>query len=413
VDGSGGKNFAWQGYSNSIGNWIIVSRRNTGSFQVFTDEARAFYRPSITGHSNAKRSLVWYDDQNKVYRAHYNGSGWSCSIKASDGSHPNLSAGTATAKYVWTSGTSSPYQITISSEQLTKSNLEDVVYHRAGVLQDTANTSLLWVEWGEITLQTAKEEITLSPIVVPDLDLKLTPTSVFTYLDSEPFLIPEDATSIVWYQNIYGRGLQQLTQQGTANLTITVQFITAASDEPIGILHKSSLETAATESWEKGWLSADVSAYQGQSVVLRVTVADIAAELTEVVAGVVEIYQLAKEGTGKQQPPPSATTVEITPSAFALLPNYPNPFNPETKISYQLPEACQVTLTIYKLVGQEIGTLVAKRQPAGVHTARWDGKDAQGKELASGIYVYRLEARPINGGQAGAFVASNKLALVR
>lgn len=68
-------------------------------------------------------------------------------------------------------------------------------------------------------------------------------------------------------------------------------------------------------------------------------------------------------------------------------------------------EACHVTLTIYNLRGQQVKTLVDHDAPAGSHSVRWDGKDEYGHNLASGIYIYRLEA--------GSFVASKKLALVR
>jgi len=85
--------------------------------------------------------------------------------------------------------------------------------------------------------------------------------------------------------------------------------------------------------------------------------------------------------------------------------NYPNPFNPETEIRYQLPEAAHVTLKIFNLLGQHVTTLVDSEELAGEHSARWDGRDAGGRELASGIYIYRLEA--------GSFGVSKKLALIR
>ncbi|MFZ5519430.1 MAG: T9SS type A sorting domain-containing protein [Candidatus Zhuqueibacterota bacterium] len=100
---------------------------------------------------------------------------------------------------------------------------------------------------------------------------------------------------------------------------------------------------------------------------------------------------------------------QIEPSAppdkHILFQNYPNPFNAETTIRYQLPQASAVTLTIYNLLGQQIRRLVNERQLAGNYSIIWDGRDEQGTILASGIYIYRLEA--------GSFVSSKKLALVR
>ncbi|MDZ7342779.1 MAG: T9SS type A sorting domain-containing protein [candidate division KSB1 bacterium] len=88
------------------------------------------------------------------------------------------------------------------------------------------------------------------------------------------------------------------------------------------------------------------------------------------------------------------------PGEFLLFHNYPNPFNPSTVISYQLPVSSQVELSIYNLLGQKIMTLVSEKQTAGIHKFNWDGSG-----LASGVYLYRLEA--------GEFIQSKKLILMR
>jgi len=83
------------------------------------------------------------------------------------------------------------------------------------------------------------------------------------------------------------------------------------------------------------------------------------------------------------------------PSSFSLGQNYPNPFNPSTLIRYQLsavrgrPSA--VTLKVYNVLGQEVRTLVDKKQAPGSHSVIWDGLDNFGQEVGSGIYFYRLE----------------------
>jgi M6 family metalloprotease-like protein len=81
------------------------------------------------------------------------------------------------------------------------------------------------------------------------------------------------------------------------------------------------------------------------------------------------------------------------PKEFALNQNYPNPFNPRTLISYDLNRRMDnVTLRIYNLLGQEVSTLVDKPQEAGVYRVEWDGTDDFGRQMASGVYFYRLEA---------------------
>jgi hypothetical protein len=73
------------------------------------------------------------------------------------------------------------------------------------------------------------------------------------------------------------------------------------------------------------------------------------------------------------------------------LSNYPNPFNPETEISFSLPERTQVSLIIYNILGERVKTLVNGEVDAGTHTVSWNGKDEAGKQVASGIYFYRLK----------------------
>ncbi|RMH75971.1 MAG: T9SS C-terminal target domain-containing protein, partial [Calditrichaeota bacterium] len=93
------------------------------------------------------------------------------------------------------------------------------------------------------------------------------------------------------------------------------------------------------------------------------------------------------------------------PVHFELHQNYPNPFNPSTVIRYALPQTADVRLEIYNLLGQRIATLVNRRQTRGRYTVIWDGRDQSGKPVASGIYLYRLEADH--------FVQVRKLVLLR
>jgi len=77
---------------------------------------------------------------------------------------------------------------------------------------------------------------------------------------------------------------------------------------------------------------------------------------------------------------------------FALSGIHPNPFNPQTTISYSIPEASFVSLTIYDVHGRLVRTLVNQESPAGEHRATWQARDNQGRNVASGIYFARLEA---------------------
>jgi photosystem II stability/assembly factor-like uncharacterized protein len=103
--------------------------------------------------------------------------------------------------------------------------------------------------------------------------------------------------------------------------------------------------------------------------------------------------------------------VQQLPVSYDLLQNYPNPFNPATTISYALPEAAFVTLRIFNVLGQEVAQLVSEVQSAGVQTLRWEGRTNAGLQVASGVYFYRLEAKPVNGGSA--FTSIKKMLLLK
>jgi S-formylglutathione hydrolase FrmB len=96
------------------------------------------------------------------------------------------------------------------------------------------------------------------------------------------------------------------------------------------------------------------------------------------------------------------------PSAFSLSQNYPNPFNPCTTIRYKLPEAAHVTLTVYDLLGRDVKVLMNEKKPLGAYELKFDATD-----LASGVYFYRMHIRPANGSQAGDYVETKKLILLR
>jgi hypothetical protein len=82
----------------------------------------------------------------------------------------------------------------------------------------------------------------------------------------------------------------------------------------------------------------------------------------------------------------------VLPASSSLGQNYPNPFNPATHIQYHLAAPADVQLSIFNLVGQKIRTLSSGPQPAGTHVLRWDGRDDAGRQMESGVYLYRLEA---------------------
>jgi hypothetical protein len=105
---------------------------------------------------------------------------------------------------------------------------------------------------------------------------------------------------------------------------------------------------------------------------------------------------------------PDNVTGDETPKAPAasfLAQNFPNPFNPTTRIAFGLAAPGNVSLRIYDAAGRLVRVLVEGERSAGHYAELWDGRDSSGRAVASGIYFYRL--------RAGSFSETRKMALLR
>ena len=93
------------------------------------------------------------------------------------------------------------------------------------------------------------------------------------------------------------------------------------------------------------------------------------------------------------------------PSIYTLHQNYPNPFNPTTTIKYDLPEAQNVQVMIYDIMGRKVRTLVNEFQDIGYRTIQWDATDDYGRPVSAGMYIYTI--------QAGEFRKTRKMVLLK
>ena len=130
-------------------------------------------------------------------------------------------------------------------------------------------------------------------------------------------------------------------------------------------------------------------------------IGDVEAGSFEIASGVVFDPNLLRNTIPRGQ----TLEVRAVPSSFALNQNFPNPFNPETTILYDLADGARVELDIYNVMGQVVKRLVSEEQAAGRYRVVWDGSDAIGRNVASGVYFYRLNT--------GQFNAVRKLMLLK
>ena len=116
------------------------------------------------------------------------------------------------------------------------------------------------------------------------------------------------------------------------------------------------------------------------------------------------IYRLKQIDDDGQYEYSKELEVEVVPKQFALYQNYPNPFNPTTNIKFDLPEASKVELNVYNILGEKVATLLNKTLEAGYQQVQFNGRD-----LASGTYIYRIEV----SGSGQSFARTKKMLLLK
>ncbi len=102
----------------------------------------------------------------------------------------------------------------------------------------------------------------------------------------------------------------------------------------------------------------------------------------------IELVQVQSSSAVESESPASGK-----PDGFRLLSNYPNPFNPSTSIRYETGSTAFVHLSVHDVTGKAVATLVSREQPAGAHTASWNGLSSNGLAMPSGVYICRLHTR--------------------
>ncbi|UCF04511.1 MAG: T9SS type A sorting domain-containing protein, partial [bacterium] len=99
------------------------------------------------------------------------------------------------------------------------------------------------------------------------------------------------------------------------------------------------------------------------------------------------------------------TDVDETPKAYSLAQKFPNPFNTNTTIKFNMREKGHVTVRVYNVAGQLVRTLVNEVRDAGPHSIDWKGRNDSGKSVASGVYFYKMDTKN--------FVQTRKMVLLR
>ena len=192
-------------------------------------------------------------------------------------------------------------------------------------------------------------------------------------------------------------------------------YLAVVADERSGILSGDVLVRGSVERMQMGtemhhFLSASRAGEEGLRLVFAgAREVSGPGELLRIYAGVgPERVQLIRasfnDGRIVARLEGVAASIAV-PQAYALYANYPNPFNPETAIRFDLPQAETVRLEVFDLLGQHVRTLVDGWRAAGLHEVLWNGRNEMGAKVGSGLYFYRL--------RAGNFVQTRRMLLLK
>ncbi|MFQ5605305.1 MAG: S8 family serine peptidase [bacterium] len=370
-------------------------------------------RPTITGLAAAKAAIAYRRGSAYVFTRTFDGSYWS-SFASAAGMYPSFSIGSTQAKYVATTGSAAPYEIDLSSTTFSKSGVfventatrEDgnIKYMRAVSLKDKDSGAWINVHLENFLIKHrdgsySKASFSVAP---PDTAV-LSADQAWTALSSADFTLPVDSDSLIVVLSVAGEKVVNLANgQGALELLFQIQSPLNKQLEK----NFQALRFASNEAFSRPRMRVGLSSHSfasGAALNFKTLLSNQKSDST-FVASVGHIYDYSENSTDPQFKQVSSTNSNL-PREFGLAQNYPNPFNPETTLKYHLDKASAVSLKIYNLLGQEIRTLVDGVQRSGPHEIRWDGKDARGQAVASGIYVSKL--------QVGEQISVIKMALMK
>jgi hypothetical protein len=218
--------------------------------------------------------------------------------------------------------------------------------------------------------------------------------SLNNILISEPFEISDGESFI--YSVQYGLVESGASKLGANNyINFKVKLIEANTGETLRIFDNVTYSDTDYEQYNNLLYQVNVNGIGNKEVKLCLEIVSNSVAEYFVADKVSDEDIMAKANIKQVE-----LTQEIEINSYDLYQNYPNPFNPTTNITYQIPKDGHVSLKIYDVLGKEIITLVEEQKTRGKYTVTFDGSN-----LASGVYIYRLET--------GNFVSTKKLMLMK
>jgi hypothetical protein len=327
---------------------------------------------------------------NSIYKMRFNGSNWGGpTLVAQNSVYPSVSIGSTTAKYVYTNGAESPYTVTLSSETLSKkTTFAQDYYSRSLAIMNNPE------EYLEVVLNKmffrmkdgSKQRIDFESVSLDTF--KLSTENAFNLMKSiKDLTIPVGADELVFDYKIRGENIEKVIEGNLSKINLTFgldvpsKSIKRNKQNAIDVLNGNIKETKqeiiiplSTLGAERGFDKIKVGMKLNELIAKKTTFASLGHIFD--FNGLVDNKNLPKELATK-------TSSEI-PTNFELQ-NYPNTFNPTTKISFSIPQKSQIKLKVFDVLGREITNLADGVYEIGKYEVTFDAS-----KLPSGVYFYNL-----------------------
>lgn len=255
------------------------------------------------------------------------------------------------------------------------------------------------MQTGEFQIQTINDDtIPIRFNVLPDEIVTLDDSSFSKYLSPPVIELTKGFKEISFYQSIYMDSLKGSNLSG--NINITYNIVDSNTSTVLSSFSGGNFSAGMWGTFQTT-LSSNLSSFVGRNIIIVPIIKGLK-NPKDMNYALVHVYldndiKQSKKNVVYQEDIKQGSNIVYE---FNLFQNYPNPLNPSTTISYQLPKKSFVNLSIYNLLGQKITELVNKEVQSGHYSVIWDASN-----LSSGIYVYKLTA--------GGFTAIKKCILLK
>jgi hypothetical protein len=391
----------YQGYNSK-------SEEFTEGAQFSSGQGYNFHQPTITSLASGKLMVSWHDAEQSYY-AFNEGEEWWMDDRTYPHLYPNLasfgpSGPTSETQAVATGQSGAPYPIVLSQD-LSKStgggaprtSTITSTYHRKAVVaesrkQDIDSTGVLELEISSVRLKMQDGSSTTLEFVPMATDTGTGESKFWSRLGTRPVRIGPAVDSVMVEGRLQARSLARLRAPGWNAHRLLFEVVDARTDEVLGRVGTERNLTANGRHaiTERG----RIAQWANREVYLRPVIRGMVQGSKDILRSIVHVYTVWEDSLQGLRPSAGEPLAKVDglPDRYALHPNFPNPFNPTTTFTFDIPYSSFVILKVYDVLGREVAVLVQGTREAGYHSAAWNAG-----EVSSGVYFARFTATDAEG----------------